>query len=232
MENIFLKYMDQRYENASNHELDHKPGPVITISRDCGCSAMAIAELLIEKINKLNNDKSKTTKWKAISKEILSMASQELKINPDKVKQLLDAGEKSFMQDIVSSFTDAYYAHSTRVKTVTEDVIRTIAVKGNVVIVGRAGCVIAANIPRALHVHIVAPLSWRISVLSMKKNISSAETKKYILHADEQREAFKDFFKHKNHESPDFDLSLNCKTLSSDQICDLIIRAAQLRNLL
>lgn len=226
MDNLFLKYMDDRYEKTSHQEFGNKLGPVITISRECGCSANVIAEALTDKINQYYHNKGLKSSWRWISKEILAMAANELKIHPEKVKQLLDSKKKSVLSEFVDSFTDAYYAHGARIKKVTEDVVRSLAEQGSVVLVGRGSSIIAADIPGSLHIQLVAPLSWRISMMGLKKNLTLDESKKYVLRMDKMREDFKQNFLTKGHEAPDYDLSFNCKTLSVDQICEVILAVA------
>ncbi|MEI7676017.1 MAG: cytidylate kinase-like family protein [Bacteroidales bacterium] len=232
MENLFLKYMDERFEQTEAQDVDRIPGPVITISRVCGCSATLIAEMLTEKINKSKVKKGQPTQWRWINKEIMAVASQELKIHPTQVKEIAESNDKNFVSEIVSSFTETYYAHSTRVKKVIEEVIREIAYQGNVVIVGRASGIITSDIAQSLHVNLEAPLSWRINFISSKRNLNATDAKKYVLQMDKQRAAFKEHYLPKNHETPEYDLSLNCKTLSLDQICEIIYKAAVLKNLL
>lgn len=231
MENVLLKYMDERLDKSETAGFCKVPGPVITISRVCGCSATLIAEQLTIKINKYQQDKNAHDEWKWVNKEILSKVSEELKISPKKVKQLVESQQKNIIQEIVASFTENYYAHSTKVKNTLEHVIRDIAISGNVVIVGRAGGIITSDIVRSLHINLEAPLTWRSSVISMKRNISLDDAKKYIVQMDFQRETFKEFFQPKNNELPDYDLTINCKTHSIDQICEIILKEAQLRNL-
>lgn len=224
--------MADRFEKTSAHEIGSHLGPVITISRVGGCSATVIAEALTVKINQLLSSSKSDTAWNWVNKQILSMASHELKMHPDKVKQLVESAEKGMIDEIVDSFTENDYAHSNKVKSVIEEVIRSIAVKGNVVIVGRAGAIIAADIPNSLHVNLEAPLSWRIDVISKKRNLSKQAAEDYILQMDKKRETFKKQYKNKFSEMPDYDISINCKSHSIDQICDLIIKDAQLKKLL
>jgi len=47
MQNMLLKYLNERMEPKLNKPFE--PGPVITISRECGCSERAVAQMLTEK---------------------------------------------------------------------------------------------------------------------------------------------------------------------------------------
>lgn len=231
MENLLQKYMNERIGKAAQVAKVVKQGPVITISRQCGCNANDVAEVLIEKINKMHGNDKGYVPWKHVSKEILAVASTELKMHPEKVQMLLDETEKNFAEELVLSFTDSYYAHATKFKKVIGEVIRGIAEKGNVVIVGRASGIIAGDMPKSLHVQLEAPISWRTAMLSRRKEMSLSDTRKYIDHVDKQRMAFRDHFKGKTTDKLDYDITFNAQTLNADQIADLIIKAAEIRHL-
>jgi cytidylate kinase len=230
MQNLLLKYLNERMEPRAKKSID--PGPVITISRECGCPGTSVAQLLAERINKIYKEEGKQQEWKWINKEILGLASHELKLQPEKIRSLIETGHKGYIEEFVSSFTETYYGQSEMVKKVIGDVIRKIAVDGYTVIVGRASGAIARDIPRSLHVSLVAPLSWRTSVMSEKKNISPAEAKKHVIEVDKQRDSFRDYFRGKNCDDICYDLSFNCMKLSNEQITDVILFLATQRNII
>ncbi len=229
MENLLLKYMDERFEKETKNIQRTQMGPVITISRECGCPAKKIAQLLSESINAQKPEKP----WRWISKEILSKASEEMKIHPEKLKLILENERRNFIDEIVASFTETYYAHSTKVKRVIADVIREIAVEGNVIIIGRAANIIAADIPLSLHVSLEAPLSWRIEKMSEYKNKTAAEAKRFILENDKQRDAFKEHYINDKHTDKLWrNLSVNCADFTIEQIVDIILKSASLKTII
>ncbi len=230
MQNLLLKYLNERMEPRLKKPTE--PGPVITISRECGCSGMTLAQLLTEKINRIYREEGKTPEWKWVNKEILSLASHELRLQPEKIRSLIVAGHKSYIEEFVSSFTETYYGQNEMVKKAIGDVIRKIAVDGYTVIVGRGSGAITRDIPRSLHVNLEAPLSWKASVISQKKNISLAEAQKHVIEVDKQRLNFRDYFRGKNCDDICYDLSFNCANFSIDQITDTILVLAKQRNIL
>ncbi len=230
MSNLLLKYMNERLEKPVTSHAE--PGPVITISRECGCQGSLIAQMVTEKINNKIKESGKRYEWRWVNKEILNLASQELKIHPEKVKQMMASDDYSLIQEIVASFTDKYYINNNKVRKVIRDVIRNIAVEGNAVIVGRGSSGIAADIPKALHIKLVAPLSWKTVIISRRKNISFDDARNYVLKIDEQRAKFRDYFKGKEEDQVNFHLTFNCATMSSEEICELIIRTAEMKQII
>lgn len=230
MQNLLLKYLNERMEPRLKKSL--APGPVITISRDCGCPGSAVAELLAEKINKIYKEEGKGREWKWINKEILSLASHELRLQPEKIRSLIEAEHKSYLEEFVSSFTEAYYGQSEMVKKVIGDVIRKIAVDGYTIIVGRGSGAITRDISRSLHVNIVAPLSWKTKAISEKKKLSINEAKKHVIEVDKERDNFRNYFIGKNCDDICYDISFNCANLSIEQIAEIILVLAKQRDVL
>jgi cytidylate kinase len=230
MQNLLLKYLNERLEPKSNKP--HEPGPVITISRECGCSGGALAQLLTEKINKKYREEGKFLEWKWINKEILGLASHELRMQPSKIKSLFETHQKNYFEELVYSFTETYYGQNEMVKKVIGDVIRKIALDGYTVIVGRGSGAIARDIPRSLHINLEAPLSWRVAEISQKIKMTIAEAKKFVVEVDKQRYNFKDYYRGKNNDDCCYDLSFNCKRLSNDEITYMIIQIAEYKHIL
>jgi len=227
---MLLKYLNERLEPKSSKPIE--PGPVITISRECGCSGRAVAQLLIEKINNKYKKEGKSLEWKWVNKEILRLASHELRLQPGKIKSLIEVQGKNYFEDIVSSFTETYYGQNEMVKKVIGDVIRKIAIDGYTVIVGRGSGAITRDIPRSLHINLEAPLSWRTSVISQKKKLTLNEARKHVIEVDKQRYNFRDYYKVKGSDDTCYDISFNCKRMNNDEIADIIINIAEFRHIL
>ncbi len=227
MDNLLLKYMNERIMHATRKVVE--PGPVITISRECGCSASILAEKLTLRINeKISNP---DLNWRWINKEILKLASDELKIHQDEVKKIADSGEKNFLDEIVYSFTEKYYVTNSKARKMIEEVVRSLAFRGKVVIVGRGSEILSHGIPRALHLRLFAPMDWKIKAMCERSNISAEEARKIVIQIDKQRAAFRDSYLEKNQPPFAYDIEFNCARLSHDEIIDIVLDIAQRRSL-
>jgi len=228
MENLLLKYMNDRVTQVTKKVVE--PGPVITISRELGCSARELAEKLTERINSRQAELAHPWKW--VNKEILCLASEELKINPDKVRDLLKSEGKNFFDEIVSSFTLRYYVNDTKIKRVLRDVVRHLAIRGNVVIVGRGSEALTQDILHSLHIKLFAPLSWKTDVIANREKISHSEAQKLVLQTDKRRSEFVESFLGKNQESVVYDIDFNCAKFTPDEMVEIILKAAEMKSLL
>lgn len=226
--NLLIKYMNDRFRPAQKKVIT--PGPVITISRECGCSGRVFAEKLTGRINEIINDEEK--KWKWVSKEILNLASEELKIHPDKMKTLLNSEEKNFIEELVASFTDKYYVYDAKIKGAIEEVIRNIAVRGNTVIVGRGSEAITNDIAKSLHIKLYAPLSWKVAVMSERMGISPEESKNIVQEVDKKRLKFRDAYVDKHSDAVIYDIEFNCAKFNQDDMVDIVLKLAEKRSLI
>lgn len=221
--------MGERLEYASAKHLHQ--GPVITISRESGCPGNEIAELLTDRLNQKLVKEGHKPKWKWVNKEILLKASEELKLNPGDVEMHIKAEESGILHDLVASFTETYHVRNAKIKKVIYEVIRNLAIEGHVIIVGRGGGTIAWGIPKSLHVHLEAPLSWKSIVVSNQKGISIAEARKFVLERDMQRIKFREGYRAKFSDEIYYDERFNCKSLSSENICQILFHSAEIKKL-
>jgi cytidylate kinase len=153
-------------------------------------------------------------------------------MDPSKIKYVFDNEQKGFIDDIFSAQLNKYYKSDRKIRNTINRVIRNIANEGYALIVGRGGVAITRDIPKSLHVSLEAPLAWRATRVSEKHELSLEEAVKYARDIDRKRLLFRESFQGKNNDYTEFDLTLNCMTLSVDEIVKIIVRAAEAKNLL
>lgn len=224
IEDTLIKYMTSRLEKETPTEKE--VGPVITLSREYGCYASHIATLLNERLT----ESSKKVKWTVISNEILQEAAKSLEVNPEKISHLFGANEKQFLGDLVESFSSKKYVSDSSIKRAITAIVSSHAEQGNVIIVGRAGCVITKGIAKSLHVRINAPLDWRIRRIQERFSISEAAAKKQVADIDEKRNLFMSFFHGDKPETELFDMIFNRGKMSEDEIVNSIFNIALSRH--
>lgn len=229
-ENPFKEYLTKKYsqEDMSSNEA----GPVITISRDFGCFAGIIAENLVNKINKLNEESYQKSRWSVISKEILEKSAEELNTNFDKISHIFDAQKRKALQDLSESFIKNFYVSDRLIIKTIKNIIRTYSIEGNVVIVGRAASIIANDIKRSLHIKLIAPIEYRINQIQKNLNVTNKKAKEMIDDIDNKRKLFNEFFSGSKQEINYYDLIINREKFSEDQIEDIIINLAKEKKLI
>lgn len=222
-----VQYLIDRHKGG--HLPCHEPGPVVTLSREMGCSGTQIAQVLVDELNSRFNFKNGEP-WKWVGKEeIQAAAAHALNLPPEEISYALEAKKKTMMDDILQSFSRKYYKSDRTIRKTIKDVIRSIACNGRVVILGRGGVAITRDIPRSLHINLEAPLEWRTLRISEKMQIDLKEAESFVLSIDRQREEFRDYFGGKNTDYTRFDISFNSMTLTVKEIVEIIIKTMELR---
>ena len=230
MTNILIKYLEERYKSAKGQIYNAEYGPVITISRDFGCAANLIANDLAEQLTK--RDVQSTEPWKVISKEILDQSAKELGIDPDKIEYIFKFEKRSAIDEVIEAFSSKYYKSERKIRKTISEVIHTFGERGRVIIVGRAWSTILRDIPNSLHVRIIAPLDYRVEGVSKRHQISLKAARKLTLDMDKKRAILRNDFAGKKINDVDYDLVLNSKTLSLEQMVAIIEKAAEIRKLI
>ncbi len=221
MENLLYKYLYEKSSDIKSKKTE--TGPVITISRTLGCDGSEIAQLLSETINKEYSVKKDQKKWFCINKEILGKAARELDSKPSKVERLLNGEELGYWGDIVGSFLDKNYLSDENIKNTVTRVIKGYAEEGHVVIVGRAGFIIAKHIPQSFHVKLTAPFEWRVDNVAERFNMNHNEAQKIVKSIDEKRKMFLHYFKFNPEDESNFDLIVNRKVIPKQAVVNAII---------
>ena len=208
------------------------PGPVVTLAREYGCPAKVVAKQLTEELTKKMQIKGIDKSWKYITKEILAESARELELDPENIKYVFQYEQRGMIDQILSAQLHKYYKSDRKIRNTIAKVIRNIACEGYVIIVGRGGVSITHDLPKSLHVKLEAPLEWRSLRISEKNNTTQEEARKLCIDVDKKRQQFRESFQGKNTDYTWFDLTLNCMTLSVDEIVRIIIKAAEVKKLI
>lgn len=233
MDNLFLKYMQERSGQRKGPEKDKRlPGPVITISREYGCHGQRIATLLAEKLSHKEQKLGLNKPWRMISKEILDRSAHELKLTPGMMKDLSNYKQKSFFKNLALFFSQEYYPSDVKINNTIAKFIHDEAEQGCVVIVGRAGEAITKNIKQAFHVKMQAPLDWRAEIIAKEKHLSLNDARKKCIEQDKHRAMFRDYFERGRPDIDFFDMSINAKSMGEEEIVNLLVSVVEARGFL
>jgi cytidylate kinase len=228
--NVFEKYFNEMLR-------DHKTsiaetGSYISISRDFGCMANVIAQKLSAELTFRNKQIGIKKEWKWINKVILEEAAKALELSPSKIEYVFKSQKKTVMDEIVSAMSARYYKSDKKIRKTIIEVIRSIVITGNVIIVGRGGVAFKKDNPRSLHIKLIAPIEWRIDRISKNYSKTRQEALKYILEIDQERKYLVDSFMGFDSDDTVFDMIFNRQTMDDDAITAIIISTMEKRKLI
>ena len=231
------EFLSQYIDSSREKLLPSKyPGPVIMISRECGCSAKRIATKLSKILTGYSflSDTKTDVEWKWVSKEIIEAAAIELEMEPEKVKSVFLTEAKISIQDVTTAFsTDKIYdSEDQEIIDTVRKIIHRLAEQGNYIIVGRAAGMIAQDVSRKLSIKLQAPLDWRINRIMQISTLSHADAQEYVLEIDRQRELFIEHVAGRKPNNNDYDIIFNYSTMNDDYIVEAIVNVLKSKRFL
>ena len=219
--NNYLKYVA-----ASNLETGDFAGPVVTISRQTGCSARRIAIKLSKILTGYSymSDTKTDAEWQWTDKDSFKQAIREMQ------KELNDRKKKDpELQERLDIVTDAFSTEKfidnfdEKTAAILKDLLVKLAIQGRFIILGRGATTVLSDLPNKLSVRLEAPVEWRINRVAQVKNLSHQEAESHVQKADEKRQQFTKAFIGRTYTNSDFDVIFNYASLSDSQIVDAIV---------
>jgi len=206
-----------------SEEMDKKNKPFITLSREYGVGAFGLGE----KIVRIINEKYKSSpEWAAYDRTILDKLMNDLGLSESLAATLTDNSKRKMADFIQTAFSK--FPPQVAVYRKLVEVVRTLAVHGNVVIVGRAGNVITRDMIKGFHVRVVAPMHFRAERISRTHNIKIEEAKKLVVEKDAKRDGFiKEYVKHDNKEPLNYHIVVNLGQMTDDEAAMAIVNSMQ-----
>jgi len=155
--------------------------PLITISRQTGTNAPAIAAELVDI---LNRESPGEQYWLEYDSKLVELVAEEHDLSEELVAHLSERDDDWFQL-----FTAGLAGRKTPpdVPVKTAKTIRALRRIGRAVIVGRAGQCTLAGSPNVLHIRLVAPLEWRIEEYARMVGESPDKVESAIKRMDDDR---------------------------------------------
>ena len=223
--------------NVFTGTMPENSGPVILISRECGCSARRIAaklSKLLSGYNYLSETKTEVN-WRWISKENTREELRE--IGPHEltsVQEILHIEDQISETDVSQALQEKEkrnFDHNGHPEIIRRIIWRLIE-KGHYIIVGMGAGGIIHDVPQKFSVRLQAPLDWRINRMMQVNNLSLKEAEKYVTTIDRQRDHFVQVVSGKQLQANDYDLVINYSTIQDDHIVDAIVSVLRNKHLL
>jgi cytidylate kinase len=171
-------------------------------------------------------------KWKVLSKEILEESARELNMDPNKLKNYLNEGERGVFDDILAAFSEKRFKSDRKINKTLIDLINSFAHDGHCIIVGRGGHIIAKDIERSLLVRLTAPIEWRTKQIMEKNNLNMRQALEFIEKTEIERENFRKHIAGDATRPDEFDLTINLARMKTKDVVDLICFATQIKGML
>lgn len=159
-------------------------GPFITISRQYGCMAYALAERLAQRFDAEFPDWSFTI----YDRKILDVLAERESFTADAINSL-----STRTRGVIEDWADFLIAGRPSDFKVLRHLVRTlcsVAALGQAILIGRGSAVITRKLPLGIHLRLIAPLEWRVENLKKYPERAHEANIEFMKKADRERERF------------------------------------------
>jgi len=105
-------------------------------------------------------------------------------------------------------------------------VIRSLAIHGHTILVGRGSFLITQDLRTGMHVRLVAPRDWRVHSVATDREITSSEAEKIVEQGERRREHYmRTFFAHDPSHPFLHDLIIDNSRFNLAQIAEIVFTA-------
>jgi cytidylate kinase len=198
--------------------------PFITISRQAGAGGRTIGRLLAARLNTSAAEGTADHPWQCLDRELVERIAADHHLSTDLIRSL-EHSSHTWITEFFSGLSreDNNPSELSVFHRVVETV-RALARAGHVILIGQGSVFITRDMPRGLHVRIVAPLEWRVRNFARLENLSETEARKRVLVLDGQRQAFVNrFWPGTTLNVEQFHATLNAGLLSDQQIAAALL---------
>jgi hypothetical protein len=197
--------------------------PVVTISRETGAGAVSVARLLAVQLDRRNRE-SQVPPWTVFDRNIVEKVLEDHKL-PEATRDYIHEDTIFVFKDAVEEQLGLHPLNWTLVQH-TSNTILHLARLGNVILVGRGSNVIAAGVPGAVHVRLVAPLAQRIEHAAEFHRLDPKKAAEFVRKKDRARKRYlKRYFGVSIDDPLQYDLVINTGKVGFERAAHVIAKA-------
>jgi Cytidylate kinase-like family len=191
----------------------------VTISRQAGCGALVVAEKLALYLQA--HSPGQAVPWTVFDRNLMDKVLEEHDL-PKYLAKFLPEDRVSQVEDLVADILGAHPPLWKAVLQTAETMLR-LADLGSVILIGRGGNIITAQLPHVLHVRLVAPLDKRIAHAHEAYGMTEAAARVFCPREDRGRERYlKKYFNADVNDPLLYHLIINTGLVSYDDAAKLI----------
>ncbi len=197
--------------------------PFITISREAGASAHAVASRLAHELNRRLYQDERS--WECLDRDMLNKIAADHNLSVS-VMESLEQNDHNWLSELLEGMPGQDGAATSELKIFhhTAAAIRTLAQSGRVVLVGCGAAYITHDMPGGVHIRLVAPMQFRIDSTAHAEKLTQAQATAKVEHLDRNRDAFyRRYWPDRPLSCEQFTLTINVAELTEDQVIAAIL---------
>jgi cytidylate kinase len=216
-----LSFINMQLSNGKplNFEQDDGQIRAVTISRQAGCGAAAVANRLAEYLQA--RTPADEPRWTVFDKNLVEKVLDEHNL-PQRLAKFMPESCSSEIEDTIDELFGLHPPSWILVRQTAETILR-LAKLGNVIIIGRGANIITSKLDSVFHVRLVASLESRIRHIQENDDLQRKAALEFIHHEDKGRQRYLKKHYHKDINDPLlYHLILNTDLIGYDQAAQLI----------
>jgi cytidylate kinase len=213
------------WERVKQAKESHPVGtlPFVTINRDFGCEALRVAQILAAL---LNENLHPPVPWVAYDRELLDRVASEMHLRRD-IVNAMDGARRDEMTELFDQLLNRKVTDTAMAQKLAE-VVRSLAVHGHAVLVGRGSHLITKGLRNGLHVRLTASRQWRVNRVALACNVSTSSAERIVVEGEKERQHFLRTFFIYDPERPFLhDLTINVSRFSPNEVAEIVATAVK-----
>jgi Cytidylate kinase-like family len=199
--------------------------PAVTISRESGAGALTVAMLAAKRLE-LDCPGNPPRPWAVFDRNLITRILEDHSLSK-KIQEFMPEDARFPLSEAFEYLLGLHPAGWT-LREHARDTIRKLATSGNVILVGRAGAIITADLPSVLHVRLIAPLEFRVKNYARSQGISEKQAVKAVQANDRaSRNYVRSYFNANVSDQSHYDLIVNTETNGFESTAHIVCTALQ-----
>jgi hypothetical protein len=161
--------------------------PAITISRQAGAGAITVANLTARQLDRIYHA-DPPCPWAVFDRNLVTRILEDHQLS-DEIKNFMPEDTQFPLDDALESLL-GLHPSSWTLRECAKKTIRTLAVSGNVILVGRGAGIITALLPNVLHIRLVAPFHFRVRNFAEFHQVTTEKATALVRETDEARHRY------------------------------------------
>ncbi len=205
--------VSRRQEAVTRDEPQLKPA--ITLSREFGCEAYPVAELLRQQMEKRSGES-----WALMDKALLDEVAKNHNLSEQVLHNLGD--KNRFLDEFMSTFSSRWKSEKDYYRLLTRQII-ALAEQGNVIIMGRGSPIVTRNMKNCFHFRMYASAAFKQKSIAKRLSVDVSEAETIIGRRQKERDKFiRDFLDRDPYDLSVYNLVFNNDKNSAVKIADTI----------
>lgn len=215
---VFTGFLRSQSGLGAEHPVRQKPA--ITISRQAGAGAITVAELVAKQLD-IECPGDPPCPWVVFDRNLVEEIAKDHNLSKTVATYMVEDARFP-LADAFEALLGLHPSSWTMMEQATATV-RKLAMKGNVILVGRGSSAITARVPHVLHVRLVAPYHERVRHFAKYNHLSEERAALVVREKDEGRRRFlRQYFGIDIDDPLNYDLVINTGRTSFHQAARII----------